>query len=219
MSERNFTEVQDGRLYRTQDGTVVKAGSRPKADPGYKDYPFKAILPDGSYWTVTSEGYYMSFERDSEFDLIEELPDEDPPEALAEAGTTLTQVAESTTDPDLLILQEALSGSRGEDQKLIALAGLEITATLLRKNRDYGCSVWKRPFLAPNCDPGAAIRVRMTDKIERIRQLTLQGTPEVAESLRDTFKDLAGYSILEYARPENYEHNDVSIPDPGAGSN
>lgn len=92
------------------------------------------------------------------------------------------------------VLMMAMSGERGEDQKLIASVGLGIVETLLRKNRDYGGSV----FLPPVSDvsPGLGIVVRLSDKWNRIQSL-YNGVAEVAdESLIDTFRDLAGYAIL-----------------------
>lgn len=106
----------------------------------------------------------------------------------------------ASDDADLCL--KSLNGSRGDDQMRIAKAGLGVTATLLRKNADYGGSAWRKPMLAPNLDVGSAILCRMSDKVARISSLQASGTAEVAESLEDTIRDLAGYSILWLARPE-----------------
>jgi hypothetical protein len=100
------------------------------------------------------------------------------------------------------LIQAALSGSRGEDQKRIAEQGVDFIGTLLRKNNDYGSSVWKRPLLAPNTDVAAAILVRMTDKVERLISLQSKAAEVVSESFDDTMKDLGAYALLYLARPK-----------------
>lgn len=104
---------------------------------------------------------------------------------------------------DITAVVEALHGTRGDDQGRIAEVGIRWLATLLRKNADYGSSAWKAPILAPECDVAAAIRVRMGDKVERIRSLLSKGGAEVAsESLEDTVGDLGSYCLLLLARPK-----------------
>ena len=88
------------------------------------------------------------------------------------------------------------------DQKLIAEEFLQVTATALRKNHDYGSGVWSPPVLAPNISADMAIRVRMSDKLARIRQLeALSASPQVEESLDDTYMDLGVYCILKVINP------------------
>lgn len=102
---------------------------------------------------------------------------------------------------DIDLLADALTGVRGVDQARIAVEVLRWGAMLLRKNRDYGSSAWQRPLLAPDCDSGVAIRVRMSDKINRLVSL-LEGEAEIAdESVDDTLRDLGAYCLLELARP------------------
>lgn len=101
------------------------------------------------------------------------------------------------------IIQNALDGKRGEDQQRIAQAGLDFIDTLLRKNNDYGSSVWKKPLLAPNTDVAAAILVRMTDKVERLISLQSKAAEVISESFDDTMKDLGAYALLYLARPKN----------------
>lgn len=98
-------------------------------------------------------------------------------------------------------------------QTAIGEACITLQAMLINKNRDYGDSVFNAPVMAPQLDPGLAIRVRMSDKIARINNLS-KGFPSepgdigrnlshqtvVNESLADTWLDLAGYAILEYVR-------------------
>jgi hypothetical protein len=93
----------------------------------------------------------------------------------------------------------ALNGT-DEDQKRIARVGLEWVATLLKKNADYGSSVWKPPALKPSLSAGDAILIRMSDKVSRIGSLSTKGA-EVAESLEDTVQDLGAYALLWLARP------------------
>ena len=108
---------------------------------------------------------------------------------------------EKALDDAMYILEESLTGNRGSDQLAIAQEVVRWGALLLRKNADYGSSVWRSPILAPDCDPGVAIRVRMSDKINRLASL-LDRPGEVAdESLDDTLRDLGAYCLLELARP------------------
>jgi hypothetical protein len=104
-------------------------------------------------------------------------------------------------DTNLDLIRVALWGDRGEDQQRIAQAVVEWGALLLRKNHDYGSSVWKTPILAPDCDPGTAIRVRMSDKIQRLTQLLQREAEVKEESIHDTLRDLGAYCLLELARP------------------
>lgn len=109
----------------------------------------------------------------------------------------------ASKDTDLHLIDEALTGERGEDQRRIAEAGVDFVNTLLRKNRDYGSGAWERPVLAPQFAPRAAILVRMSDKVKRIGQLSGGRSPEVVdEALDDTIKDLGAYALLYLAAPE-----------------
>lgn len=100
------------------------------------------------------------------------------------------------------LIGEALQGNRGEDQARIAKTAIHWVETLLRKNHDYGSSVWQVPVLAPDCDPAIAIRVRMSDKINRLQTLLSGKTAEVSsESIDDTLRDLGAYCLLYLARP------------------
>lgn len=103
---------------------------------------------------------------------------------------------------DFLSVKVALEseGPNSGDQQAIAAAGVAMLAHLLRKNRDYGSSVYKPPRLAPLIREDAAILVRMSDKIERLESLACR-QPEVGdESWEDTLVDLAGYIIIYAAR-------------------
>lgn len=105
-------------------------------------------------------------------------------------------------------IQEALDGGFGESQRLIAEIGASVVDMLIAKNIDYGSSAWKRPKLAPELDADTAIRVRMSDKIERLQNLlspTQPGQQVSEESIEDTMRDLAGYIILWLARPDEKE--------------
>jgi hypothetical protein len=101
------------------------------------------------------------------------------------------------------VVVDALDGNRGLDQFRIAKEGIAWVSLLLRKNADYDSSAWKRPVLAPECDTDTAMRVRMSDKIERITSLLSKGDPEVVdESIRDTVRDLGAYCLLWLACPQ-----------------
>lgn len=107
------------------------------------------------------------------------------------------------TQPRHTLIHDALSGSRGDDQRRIAEVGTQWVETLLKKNHDYGSSAWTQPVLAPDCDIESAIRVRMSDKIQRLQRLLAGGhTQEVDESLHETISDLGGYCLLYLARPQ-----------------
>lgn len=97
---------------------------------------------------------------------------------------------------DQILVGDSLSGSRGEDQKIIAEVGLAIVAELLRKNADYGGSAWEDPCLLPVANAFAGMQVRMSDKIARLKTLLSGEKAQVSESVVDTFRDLAGYAIL-----------------------
>lgn len=106
---------------------------------------------------------------------------------------------------DLSVIEDALAGKRGAGQAAIAREVVRWGALMLRKNSDYGGAVWDRPLLAPECDPGVAIRVRMSDKLSRLISL-LQRPAEVNdESIDDTLRDLGAYCLLELARPGRKE--------------
>lgn len=96
----------------------------------------------------------------------------------------------------------ALNGERNADQKRIAEVALEWACLLLRKNSDYGGSVWREPVLAPDCPIDAAMRVRMSDKVARLNRLLSGNRAEVEESLEDTMRDLGAYCLLYLARPK-----------------
>ena len=99
-------------------------------------------------------------------------------------------------------LGDALAGERGEGQQRIARTGLAWIIQLLNKNADYGSSVWKEPVLCPGLSADTAIRVRLSDKIERLRKLFSGGKAQVKdETLEDTVGDLGAYCLLWLARP------------------
>jgi hypothetical protein len=97
---------------------------------------------------------------------------------------------------------DAMAGARGEDQQRIAEVGMAWIETILRKNHDYGSSVWKVPLLCPGGTMADAIFVRMTDKVERLISLRAGEPGEVDESLDDTIQDLGAYCLLYLARPK-----------------
>jgi hypothetical protein len=68
----------------------------------------------------------------------------------------------------------------------------ELMSLLLKKHKDYG------PKNIADAPGGAinGLRVRMHDKIARINNLVDNGKTPEYESLEDSFKDLANYSII-----------------------
>lgn len=74
------------------------------------------------------------------------------------------------------------------------LVALEV---LLRKNRDYGQSVWTPPVFCPSVPVEQALLVRMSDKVARVANLMSNSRPpEVEEAIQDTLQDLANYCHL-----------------------
>ena len=64
----------------------------------------------------------------------------------------------------------------------------------VRKNHDYGDS-FHLMFLE---EGWASVRLRLTDKLNRVKQLTRKPNDQMVndESLRDTLIDLANYSLM-----------------------
>lgn len=94
------------------------------------------------------------------------------------------------------LVGDALEGKRGQDQKLIAEIGVAWIDTLLRKNMDYGSSVFQEPILCPGLPTTTAIDVRMSDKIARIKNLKTAKAQVADESVDDTYDDLGAYCLL-----------------------
>lgn len=69
-----------------------------------------------------------------------------------------------------------------------------LNSTYIAKNSDYGDSFAK----VRNEVGSAAILVRLSDKLERLKTLTLGKEQKVKdESINDTLLDLANYAIME----------------------
>ena len=82
-------------------------------------------------------------------------------------------------------------------QQQIKEVGTGVVDLLLKKNKDYGSSIFESPILFPELKAKDCILIRMSDKIKRFSNLVSNDeTPEVDESIADTMKDLAGYAIL-----------------------
>jgi hypothetical protein len=109
------------------------------------------------------------------------------------------------TNEDFRLVESALTGERGEDQRRIATLGVIWLQTLLAKHADYGGSVWKEPILLPGTEAGDAILTRMSDKIERLRTLRTRPAEVVGETYGDTIGDLGSYCLLWLARPRSPE--------------
>ena len=91
-------------------------------------------------------------------------------------------------------------GGLSDDQRRIWKVFLRALATALRKNNDYGSSVFTPPTLAPDVGTLGAILVRMGDKIKRIQALRTGRERMVAdERLNDTMGDLGTYCFLYLA--------------------
>lgn len=105
-------------------------------------------------------------------------------------------------DLRLNAIEQALTNGTKE-QQLIADIGLTVISTLLRKNADYGGSVFKPPILNPRLPARSAIEVRLSDKIARYQNLRgREKEAQVDEPLKDTVLDLVGYFTLLLAEME-----------------
>lgn len=101
------------------------------------------------------------------------------------------EVPEKITDR----IVSALRGEMGDDQRRIAEVFVEQLDKALRKNHDYGNTVFRHPVLAPNLPPDSAILVRWSDKIDRLHNLSkVEG--KVDESIADTVGDAGVYAFL-----------------------
>ena len=68
----------------------------------------------------------------------------------------------------------------------------ELLAILVKKQIDYGpLNVWNAPGGATN-----GLMVRMSDKIERLKNLIYKSIKPNNESLEDSFVDLANYAVI-----------------------
>lgn len=102
----------------------------------------------------------------------------------------------NTVEDNLRIITDALAGSN-QDQREIAFLGLQTIAIMVKKNQDYGSSVFNIGAISPDVSPEAGIRVRLGDKLSRINNLVGQpGNQQVAESITDTGHDASAYLLL-----------------------
>jgi len=106
---------------------------------------------------------------------------------------------QNPTDADLVM--QALLGKCGHDQRLIAQEGVKWLAILIKKNTDYGSSVFAPPILKPTMDSGDSILCRASDKVKRIETLQKSGQNHVGEAIEDTIRDLGAYCLLWLANP------------------
>lgn len=68
----------------------------------------------------------------------------------------------------------------------------ELLAVLVKKQIDYGpLNIWNAPGGATN-----GLMVRMSDKLERLKNLIYKKIEPNNESLEDSFVDIANYAII-----------------------
>jgi len=67
---------------------------------------------------------------------------------------------------------------------------------LVRKNSDYGCSVFYPLGVFSSAPADEQIRVRLDDKLKRLISLKHKAAKVTDESIDDTVQDVAGYLIL-----------------------
>lgn len=85
-----------------------------------------------------------------------------------------------------------LKGSDDEFETDVRATFEEALEVLLKKHQDYGP---KNISLSPG-GPLNGLRVRMHDKLARINNLIDSGAEPENESLKDSFLDLANYSMI-----------------------
>lgn len=137
------------------------------------------------------------YTKRSEHALVDDMSDSPVTQEKQESIVALmTQKIDTAPQTDKHIFLDALNGVRGETQKAIAEVGLQWITTLLKKNNDYGSSVFKEPVLAPGMPVTSAIDVRMSDKIARIQNLKTAKQKVNDESIQDTYNDLGSYCLL-----------------------
>ena len=132
----------------------------------------------------------------------------------------------TTTTDNRNRIDLALAATSSDTQQTIAEVGLDLIATLLRKNADYGDSALTAPVLAPETDVLDALLTRSSDKVRRIAQLRTNPAQVCGESFADSVKDLAGYLVLilvylhdlERDVRRSFDKVEDSIPDATAGS-
>lgn len=86
-----------------------------------------------------------------------------------------------------------------EFENLIQKVGEDVVSIVQRKNRDYGNSfeeIFRKYGMV-------SLLIRLHDKLNRLENLSLRGLePQTGESVEDTLRDIAGYSLLALAIAE-----------------
>lgn len=97
-------------------------------------------------------------------------------------------------------------GGLTEEQHQVKKVFDDLFHLFIKKNNDYGSSVFQLADLAPGVSVEDAIAVRMSDKVKRINSLRQRAGNQGQvkdESLDDTIEDLAVYGILWLAHRRN----------------
>lgn len=81
----------------------------------------------------------------------------------------------------------------------------DLKELFLSKNADYGDSVFNTGPLCPDVSPEKAVAIRMEDKIKRLSNLMKEGSQPENETITDTLKDLAVYSIILASMYNTYD--------------
>lgn len=92
------------------------------------------------------------------------------------------------------VYRTTLPDVNAPDSSEIIAAVSELRDMLLRKNADYAGS-WREPDCFGN-SAEASLKTRISDKLARLKNLTVSTKNAVDESTRDTLLDLAGYFVL-----------------------
>ena len=190
---------EHGKRYITQDGTITGQILKDKGvfTGRYQKYDCQW---DSKGLCVGITGAPSGFEWDSA-NLKREATEQEIKDAYEKENKKEPQVQPILMHRDVALIQN--HHTTASKQSRIAEVGAEIVATLIRKNIDYGSSVFSSPVLCPNMPAKSSILVRMSDKIKRIQQLQQQEAQVKSESFEDTMRDLAGYAILYLASPED----------------
>lgn len=98
-----------------------------------------------------------------------------------------------------------------QDQRDIWAMFEELKVLAIKKNHDYGSSVFRPPVLPPGLPIESSILVRLSDKVSRMQTLLANpNTALVAESLSDTMKDMGTYAFL-YVIAQKRQSRDLQV--------
>lgn len=130
------------------------------------------------------------------------------------AGAYYGTAPDYQTMVDLFTLKE-YTKLAGAAWILADLNGPDMEDLLARKQHDYGHQNIMNP--PDGMDPADAVRVRLWDKLARLRNLAGKDPQVVGETLTDTYMDIVGYCvILMMLRDDSFTlplRGETTVPD------